>query len=323
MLLKLLAIFLFLSSFANAHQTGLSYLDIKEDSSNKIDVIYKKPLGDSKANDIYLRYPTKCIKSAEQPQTIFDGFIINKYELWCTKEGLLNSRIWVDGLVSSDRGVLVRYEKDSIVEKSLLRATTPFIHINHESSNLELFVEYINLGIVHIWAGYDHLLFVLGMLLLALNKKKLFYAVTGFTVAHSITLAFGILGIMSVEILYVEAMIALSIVFLARELLVENKNSFTKRYLGIVAFIFGLLHGFGFSSVLRSIGLPQDEIPLSLFAFNLGIEIGQVLFILAIYIGFYMLKRYIENYLDKIKLLTAYFIGSLSFYWLIERVISF
>ncbi len=323
MLYKLFISIFLLLSFLDAHQTGLSYVDIKEDAANKIVVEYKKPLGDSKADDIFIRFPLKCLRSMEFPQTIVDGFIISKYELWCSESGLLDSRIWVEGLVSSDRGVLIRYEKEEIVESSLLRATTPFIHINHKSSTLELFREYLELGVVHIWMGFDHLLFVLAILLLAKTRKILLYSVTGFTIAHSITLAFGILGIMSVSILYVEAMIALSIIFLARELLIDEVKSFTRKHLGVVAFIFGLLHGFGFSSVLQSIGLPQDEIALSLFAFNLGIEVGQILFILAVSMLLFAFKKYIKvngfNFLPYV----AYFIGGLSGFWFIERVISF
>ncbi|RLA70263.1 MAG: hypothetical protein DRG30_09395, partial [Epsilonproteobacteria bacterium] len=236
----MIQLFIFLVLFASslgAHQTGLSYVDVKEDAQNKIVIEYKKPLGDSKADDIFIRYPLKCAQITESQQSVVDGFIINEYELWCSEDGLADSRIWVEGLVSSDRGVLIGYEKDAVVETSLLRATTPFIHINHKSEAFELFREYLELGIVHIWMGFDHLLFVLGILLLAKTRKILLYSVTGFTIAHSITLAFGVLGVMSVSILYVEAVIALSILFLARELLREDSDSFTRKYLGVVAFI--------------------------------------------------------------------------------------
>ncbi len=118
-------------------------------------------------------------------------------------------------------------------------------------------------------------------------------------------------------------MIALSIVFLAKELMINNRVTFTRKYLGIVAFIFGLLHGFGFSSVLASIGLPQDEIALSLFSFNLGIEIGQLLFIALVSLILMVAKKYISRYEKAIKVSVAYYIGALSSFWLIERVISF
>ncbi len=324
MLLKnILILFIFSMTTLHSHQTGLSYIEIMEDENYKISVIYKKPLEDTQAQDIFIRYPLKCVQHLNAIQTIVNGFVLNKYSLNCGESGLKNSRIWIDGLVRSDRGVLIRYEKNSKVQTALLRSTTPFIQINHKSSKLELLFEYIDLGIVHIWGGFDHLLFVFSLILLAINKKTLFYSVTAFTLSHSITLAFGILGIVTVDILYVEAMIALSIVFLARELIVDKRDSFTRKNLGVITFIFGLLHGFGFSSVLSSIGLPQGEIPLSLFAFNLGIEIGQILFIIFVGSILLVVKKYIAKYEKKINIYIAYFIGGLSSFWLVERVISF
>jgi hydrogenase/urease accessory protein HupE len=314
---------LFVTEIVYAHQTGLSFVDIKEDDKKNISVVYKKPLEDTQAQDIQIRFPSKCMKVSEDKQTIEDGYVINNYILWCTDDGLAKSRIWVEGLVSSDRGVLLRYENGTSVEKSLLRATTPFMYIDKKSGNFELAVEYTNLGIMHIWSGFDHLLFVLALVLLAHSTKTLLYSITGFTLAHSITLAFGVLGIVNVGAAYVEAMIALSIVFLARELVVHNVNSLTRKKLGVIAFIFGLLHGFGFSSVLRSIGLPQNEIALSLFSFNLGIEIGQILFILLLSATLFMLKKYLKTDENITKKYLAYSIGIISSFWLIERVTFF
>ncbi len=322
-MLKIIFYCAFFLSSLYAHQTGLSYIDIKEKNDHTIDVVYKKPLSDTRAQKIYIRYPSECIENSREPQTIVNGFIINKYGLWCGDKGLTNSRIWIDGLLAKDRGVLIRYEKNSIINKSLLRATTPFMQINHKSSNFELFLEYVHLGVVHIWGGYDHLLFVLSLIILALNMRALLFSITAFTLSHSITLACGILGIVNVGIAYIEAMIALSIVYLARELIIDEKESFTRKHLEVVTFTFGLLHGFGFSSVLRVIGLPQDEIPLSLFAFNIGIEVGQVIFIFVVSIILYFLRKIIKNYDDNIRLYLGYFIGTLSSFWLIDRVISF
>jgi len=122
--------------------------------------------------------------------------------------------------------------------------------------------------------------------------------------------------------MYIEAMIALSIVFLARELVIDDKNSFTRKHLGVITFIFGLLHGFGFSNVLATIGLPQEEIPLSLFAFNLGIEMGQILFIVVSGTAFFLIQKYLVK--DKrLPIYIAYFIGGLSSYWLVDRVMGF
>ena len=151
--------------------------------------------------------------------------------------------------------------------------------------------------------------------------RTIFYAISAFTLAHSVTLVFGVLNILSVRVLYVEAMIALSIMFLARELL-SPTETYTKQHLSIVAFVFGLLHGFGFSSSLRDIGLPQDEIPLSLLAFNIGIELGQVIFILLISYLLYKLKKYVKD-ISTLKIFIAYIIGILSTYWFIQRVLVF
>ena len=320
--MKLFLILLFLQASLFAHQTGLSYIDIKEDSEKRISVSYKKPLEDTQAQDIALRYPMACVYVTKNKQLIEDGFVINSYELWCGKNGLAKSRIWVEGLVRSDRGVMIHYARSEMTQNALLRATTPFVYIDKQSSSFELFYEYVTLGIEHIWSGYDHLLFVSSLILLSLNIRALLYSITAFTLSHSVTLAFGILGIINVGAAYIEAMIALSIVFLARELLIKQ-DSFTKRHLGVVAFIFGLLHGFGFSSVLRTIGLPHEEIPLSLFSFNLGIEIGQVLFIVVVSLLISILRRYLSVYKTLWKVYAAYIIGGVSSYWLIERVVSF
>ncbi len=305
-----------------AHQTGLSYIVLTEIKSSDIQVLYKKPLSDTRGEDITIRYPKVCLQPVLLSDKIENGFILRNFYLDCKKKGLMNQRVWIDGLLSKDRGVLITYKRGSFKTTALLRATSPVVHITKKSSKFELFKEYILLGIEHIWSGYDHLLFVLSLILLSPSLKKLLWSVTGFTLAHSITLAVGILGIVTVGIAYIEAMIAMSILFLARELMIK-RETFTKRHLGVVSFIFGLLHGFGFSSVLRSIGLPQDEIPLSLLAFNMGIEIGQLLFIALIISILYFLKRYIKINELKIKVVLAYIVGTLSAYWFIERVMAF
>jgi len=324
MVVKFLLFFMiFMGEILLAHQTGLSFVDIKEDGEKKISVVYKKPLEDTQATDIEIRFPSKCAYVSQNREVLEDGYVVKSFALWCTQDGLANSRIWVEGLVSSDRGVLVRYENGSHVENALLSATTPFMHVDKKSGNFTLALEYVKLGIVHIWGGFDHLLFVLSLVLLAQGTKALLYSITGFTLAHSITLAFGVLGIVNVAAAFVEAMIALSIIFLARELVVHNANSLTRRKLGLIAFIFGLLHGFGFSSVLKSIGLPQNEIPLSLFCFNLGIEIGQIFFIILMSAALATAQKYLYANKEKTKKILAYGIGIISSFWFVERVLAF
>ncbi|MDH4944745.1 HupE/UreJ family protein [Sulfurimonas sp. C5] len=317
-LFRSLLLFTLLTTFLKAHQTGLSFFNLYENNDKTIDVVYKKPLSDTRGEDISINYPSHCAQLSPTVKIIENGFIIRTYKLNCGSNGLQNSRIWVEGLVSSDRGVLVRYENSENIYKSLLRSTTPFMKIDQQSSKWKLFLEYVQLGILHILEGFDHLSFVMGLLILSTTFKKLLYTISAFTLSHSITLISGVLGIATINTSYVEAMIALSILFLAKEIMLE-RQTFTKKHLGVVAFIFGLVHGFGFSSSLSSIGLPHDEIPLSLFSFNLGIELGQIIFIVAASIVLKAVYKFLAE--KKFDTAVAYTIGSVSSFWLLERIL--
>ena len=320
MLIKLF--FILFSSLAFAHQTGLSYIEINEDIDKKIQIVYKKPLLDKNSNDILINYPNKCKVVSEKTENIEDGFIINSYELWCLQNGLIDTKIWIEGLNSADRGFIINYTNPEISQNALLRSTTPFIHIGEKYSNFQIISEYILLGVSHILLGYDHLLFVLALLLLAKNKRALLLAITAFSVSHSITLISAIFGLVNISVVIIEFMIALSIVFLARELLVKNKESYTRKFLVYVAFIFGLLHGFGFSNVLSSIGLPRDDKVLALLSFNIGIELGQLLFIFVCFLLSLLFKNIIVNNKAILVKIIAYFIGIISSYWAFERVLN-
>jgi len=314
---------LLLPLFLFAHQSSLSYLEIDENTDKNITVIYTSPLQDIYANKIYINYPHICKIIERQAEKIENGFIINKYSMRCKNEGLFAKRIWIDGLIKQNKGVMIKYKNPKITQNALLRADKPFIYINAKSSGYQLFKEYLLLGVHHILSGYDHLLFVFSLLFLATNIKSLLYAVTAFTLSHSITLASSIFNIVTLPSVFAEAMIALSIVFLARELVLYKQNTLTKRHLEYIAFIFGLLHGFGFSNVLKEIGLPQEEIPLSLFAFNLGIELGQILFIVFVIILFFGIAKFINDFQSRVKPYFGYIIGITASYWLIQRVVSF
>lgn len=317
-----IVILLLFQTLLFAHQTGLSYINIEENSAHKVHVVYKKPLSDLKGKDIVIKYPAKCVLVEESPRDISNGFITQKSTMWCGEKGIGTSRIWIEGLLRKDRGVLVSYKHDDIKTESLLRASSPVFFLNKHRSAWHLIVEYIELGIEHILSGYDHLSFVFCILLLASSLKRLLFAISAFTLSHSITLAFGVLGIINVGVPYIEAMIALSILFLAREIMIQ-KDTFTKRHLGITAFTFGLLHGLGFATVLKSLGLPHDDLLLALVSFNVGIEAGQLLFIFFISAILWVLKRKMSDHQAMTRKFIAYGIGTLSAYWFIERVLAF
>ncbi|SFV58286.1 Membrane protein [hydrothermal vent metagenome] len=318
LLLRFILLCLIFIEVANAHQSGLSYINIEKKPSDLLAVTYKKPLSDTRGQDITINYPKRCMQITPTQKVIENGFIIRTYTLDCGQKGLHNSRIWIHGLVSSDRGVLIRYDDKEHIYKSLLRSTSPFIAINQKLSNIALFFEYLQMGIMHILTGFDHLSFVMGLLILAPSLRALLFTISAFTLSHSITLALGILGTVTINTAFVEAMIALSILFLAKEI-TSPHVTLTKKHLGFVAFLFGFVHGMGFSSSLADIGLPHDEIPLSLFAFNLGIEIGQITFIIIASAILYFLYKFFKK--STVHLAIAYIIGSVASFWIYERVL--
>lgn len=189
--------------------------------------------------------------------------------------------------------------------------------------------DYIKLGVTHILGGIDHLLFVFGLFLLARSARQLLIVLTGFTVAHSITLAASTLGWVNVPVPPTEAVIALSIIFVARELM-RDKTSFAQRFPVVVAFGFGLLHGFGFASVLRETGLPDDNIVSALLFFNVGVEIGQIIFVIALALLARAWKMALakagDNTLGKLRnphwqaRIAAYGLGGVSTMWFLQRI---
>jgi hydrogenase/urease accessory protein HupE len=184
---------------------------------------------------------------------------------------------------------------------------------------------YLVLGVEHILLGIDHLLFVLALLLVTRGTCMLVKTVTAFTVAHSITLGLATLGLVRVPTAPVEAVIALSIVFVAAEIVRSRSGrpGITARMPWLVAFMFGLLHGFGFAGALGEVGLPEAEIPVALLTFNLGVEAGQVLFI-ALVLGSVAALRAIQVHVPAWgQRAVPYAIGSLATFWVIQRIAAF
>lgn len=193
--------------------------------------------------------------------------------------------------------------------------------------------QYLRLGVGHILAGYDHLLFLVCLLLIAGTGRRIFWTITGFTLAHSLTLALSALGWVRVPVAPVEASIALSIVFVAWEILRGDRDSLAYRHPIAISSAFGLLHGFGFAAVLSETGLPQTEIPTALLFFNLGVEIGQLLFILGLVLAYQLVKALapaagvsveaLKRRLSRLERPLVYAVGSLAAFWMIQRVASF
>jgi hydrogenase/urease accessory protein HupE len=242
--------------------------------------------------------------------------------------GLDGKVIGFAGLPQARIDVLARMARaDGTVQLERILAVDPQFTVKPSPGAFEVVRTYTVLGIEHILTGFDHLLFVLALVIIVRGTKRLLWTVTAFTVAHSITLALATLGIIHVPGPPVEAMIALSIVFVASEIVQQQRGreGLASTQPWLVAFTFGLLHGLGFAGALAQVGLPENSIPLALLFFNVGVEIGQLLFIVAVLAAMRLATRLAGDRLDLRRgaIVSAYAIGTLASYWTIERISSF
>ena len=215
---------------------------------------------------------------------------------------------------------------DGSVSTQLLRPDKLDWTVPEKPSLMQVARDYLRLGVEHIWGGIDHLLFVAGLLLLAGTVRRVLLAVTGFTIAHSITLSLAALDLVHLPIAPVEAAIALSILFIAREIVRPNPDGLALRHPILVSSSFGLLHGFGFASVLQEIGLPRGELATGLLSFNIGVEVGQILFILAALGLFWMVRRALKlgqslsfGIAGRPRRIAGYALGIPAAFWFVER----
>jgi hydrogenase/urease accessory protein HupE len=281
-----------LLGLATAHELRPAYLDMRERTVNEFDVLWKVPaLGDLRLG-LYVRLPDSCRPRLEPVRTIEEGAYFERWKAICP-HGLTGQRVSVDGLRTTITDVLVRIEYQSGVKQvARLTPQAPEMVVSDVRRGLEVARTYFLLGVDHILNGLDHLLFVLGLILLIRDRWMLLKTITAFTLAHSVTLAASVLGYLSLPQKPVEASIALSIAFVASELVKMRTGEirFSQNYPWVLAFAFGLLHGLGFAGALRETGLPQIDVPLALLTFNLGVEAGQLLFVAVVLVTFGMVS---------------------------------
>ena len=286
-LLLVLAV-LVCASGAFAHEVRPAYLELRQTNADSYDVLWKVPgRGDDLRFGVYVRLPGNCQKTSEVRTTAINNAFSDRWTVQC-KGGITGETIFIEGLSSSVIDVLVRIQRlDGTTQVTRLTPSEPSFTVEVAPSRIQLARSYLGLGVEHILYGIDHLLFVLGLMLLVRDFRSLVKTITAFTIAHSITLAAATLGIVHVEVAPVEATIALSILFLAAELVRSQRgeSGIAQRAPWIVAFAFGLLHGLGFASTLGKMGLPHSEIPIALLLFNVGVELGQLGFVI-VFIGF-------------------------------------
>jgi len=309
---------------ARAHETRPIYLELRETAPGQFSVIWRTPVLAGMRLPVALRLPDG-VRNVEEPsvQELPDS-LLERRRIDAGPNGLAGKRIEFPGLQFTITDVLVRIERlDGTHSTELVRPPRPWLEIAAPRGTLATAGVFLAQGIEHILLGVDHLLFVLGLLLIVRTPWMLVKTITAFTVAHSITLAIATLGVAHVPAAPLNAAIALSILFLGPEIIRvwRGETSFTIRHPWVVAFAFGLLHGFGFASGLAAIGLPQADIPLALLMFNVGVEIGQLAFVALILLlarAFKVLQVYWPR---PVALLPAYAVGSLGAFWTIQRLV--
>jgi hydrogenase/urease accessory protein HupE len=317
--------FLGCAGLAHADVFRPAYLEVRESGSDRYDVLWKLPLQGDLRPGVQVRFPPGTMELTPR-QGVFIG---NAYvERWRISRpgGLAGQTLGIEGIASGVTDVIVRVERaDGTSQVERLLPQRPQFTVQAASGALDVARSYLVLGVGHILGGVDHLLFVLALLLIVRGGKRIFITITAFTVAHSITLVSATLGWVHVPGPPVEAMIALSIVFVAAEVVhgLRGKPGLTARAPWVVAFSFGLLHGFGFAGALAEVGLPQTAIPVALFMFNVGVEIGQLIFVAGMLGVAALLLRVPLRPSRWLRAAPAYGIGTVAMFWVVERIGAF
>ncbi|WP_210485724.1 HupE/UreJ family protein [Microvirga antarctica] len=313
------------TSAALAHEVRPAYLEITEKAAGSFDVLFKTPMIGDRRLALSVEFSDQVKAETPVLSRTTDGAMVQTWRVHA-QNGLGGEDVNIVGLQNTVSDALLRVafaDGRSFVQR--LTPAVPRATIPAEQSSSGVAATYLWLGIEHILLGYDHLVFVLGLILLSSSTRRLVMAITAFTAAHSITLAAAVLGVVHVPPRPVEAMIALSIAFVALEIIRARQGhiGIAARFPWVVAFAFGLLHGFGFAGALSEIGIPEGHIPLALLFFNLGVEAGQLLFVAAVLASWTLLRRLRLPLPRWAALAPPYAIGSLAMFWMIQRVSTF
>lgn len=320
----LIVILICLAPLARAHDIRPAYLEIIETPAGDLHILWRQPAAGEYAVAITPDVSTGWLRQPPSGSESTDTVLVRSWRIPAPHAPLVGTVVRIDGLDTTLTDVLLRVQyRNGAVLTRLLTPNAPTLRLpSPEKVGLPV-REYVELGITHIWGGIDHLLYVFGLMLLVPGLRMLLKTITGFTVAHSITLAAASLGYVHIPPAPVEAVIALSIVFVAAEVLQvrHGKRTLSRAAPWAVAFSFGLLHGLGFAGALAEIGLPPHAIPLALFLFNVGIEIGQLTFVAALLLVAAALARLVPRWVERFEWLPPHLIGGLASFWLIERVL--
>jgi len=315
----LLLLLLALSASAHAHRFAPSLLQLTESGTDRVAVTWKTPIQQVSDVPMEPELPDSC-SVQEQSPWIREGTGRLRQSIYRCTGGLVGQSIGVSGLGPNQSSVMLNLSlADGIGHQAVLTADDPEFLVPEEPDPWQVVGRYSVLGAEHIWAGLDHLLFVLGLLLLVGGGRRLVFTITAFTVGHSVTLAMVTLGVFDYPAAFIEFLIALSIFVLALELTREQGQSRLWRQPWWLAGGFGLLHGMGFAGALADTGLPQGNLPLALLFFNVGIELGQLAFIAILLLAAALFRRVVQQPSPAWVQLPVFILGALSAMWCIER----
>jgi hydrogenase/urease accessory protein HupE len=320
---------------ARSDELRPGYLELRQISADSYSLLFKIPArGEDLRLAIYVKLPDGT-EDVRAPQPSFGEGAYAERRTVRRDGGLAGRAVSIEGLSATSTDVLVRVESlAGAVQTERLSPTRTAFVVQATPAAGEVAATYLRLGVEHILFGFDHLLFVLALVILVREWRRVAVTVTAFTIAHSMTLAAATLGFVNVPGPPVEAAIALSIMLVAVEILNarQGKPALTTRLPWLVAFSFGLLHGFGFAGALAEVGLPQNAIPVALLFFNLGVEVGQLVFVAAVLSLISVLRQVaarlseavvVKRAFDRLDVAIAYGIGVVAAYWLIERTSAF
>ena len=325
--------FILLAGFASsvvAHEVRPAYLELRQTGSETYDALWKVPgQGENLRLELYVELPPGCTNVTPPAGSMANNAYTERWTVKCAG-GLTGGTTRIAGLSATMTDVLVRLERlDGTTQVTRLTPSAPSFVAESAPGALEVARTYLMLGVEHILLGVDHLLFVLALLILVKNRRRLIATVTAFTIAHSLTLAGATLGFVHVPGPPIEAAIALSIVFVAAEIMHSRHGTpgLTEKFPWVIAFTFGLLHGFGFASALSEVGLPQSSIPVALLFFNVGVEIGQLLFIASVFVVIALARQLMRRIAPPQPAwawrIPPYAIGSIAMFWVIQRIAAF
>jgi len=302
-----------------------AYLELREAGEGRYDVMWKVPAQGDARLAVEVVFPPGTTQVTPPRGLTSGGARVERWQVG-RRGGLAGQTVAIDGIAGGVTDVIVRVERaDGTSQVERLLPQQPQFIVKDSTGTAQIAWSYLVLGVGHILGGVDHLLFVLALLLIVRGSRRIVATITAFTLAHSLTLAAATLGWVQVAGPPVEAMIALSIVFVAAEVVqgLRGRPGLTARAPWVVAFSFGLLHGFGFAGALAEVGLPQTAIPVALLFFNVGVEVGQLIFVAAVLTTRTLLRRGLTRLPAWAASVPPYVIGTVAMFWVIERVGAF